>query len=188
MDQSYFRNKEHLLPEAEPLAPLHPAVRKLLKVVLPLVVAGSLWLLYSGRLDAWVYDKDYMWLVAALILAGIPALIYHSVKLWLPAERYAALAVILCCASVLINGPVYGFWLGRHEEALFRRHGVVTDAIVTEAFYSKGRRIYYGFDAAGQYYESYNMPDPGDHREGDTIRIIYNSRIPSMNRPVAESE
>lgn len=160
------------------------------KLISPILAIYMYYLLYSGAIDALTYDKVGVWGVALIILLGIPCALYLTIRLWLKFDSRRLLALVFASLSILINGPFYAHWLGRHESEVYRNSGQQTKAIVTKSFfdYKQGNRMYYEFIVDGIHYESFNVVNDNGHVVGDTIEIIYNKTNPKMNQALETTE
>lgn len=189
MDYSYFKKNEHYNnDEYKPFLVNNPKFKWLMKIALPILLIYILFLLYSGNMDFWIYDKVLIWIPFLIILIIIPLILFFSLAVWINSENKKNYLFIFSALSVIIHGPFFGFWIGEHEIEIYRKYGVKTTAVVTQSFYSKGERMYYEFKAKDMTYESFNVTNKGKHIIGDSIEIIYNKNNPEMNEAVEQLE
>lgn len=158
---------------------------RIFSIVTTLTILFALfYLLYSGSLDFLTYDKyGGIWVTAVILLVGIPVAFSFTFKAIFKSNSMKSVGSLIGVLSILINGPYYGYWSGKHEETCYGKHGVKTIGTVTNAFYDydDGHRMYYEFDVNGIIYTSFNVSNPLQHISGDTIHIIYNAKNPEMN-------
>jgi hypothetical protein len=167
-NENSFRNKERM--------------NWLFKLIAPTLLVSIVYSLYTGLLDIWLYDKVLSWLAAFILLFGIPATIYWSIRLWVKSDARRLLAIVFSAISIFIFAILFGFWSDRHEEEIYRKNGIKTKAVVTETFHDgDGKRMYYEFIANGIRYVSFNVSNKNGHLVGDTLEVICNKNNPKMN-------
>lgn len=186
MDYSYFNEEQFNETKTESLPKKNSTFIWFLKIITPTLLAYLYYSLYSGTFDHLIYDTELVFIATFIILFVIPALTYYTFKLWVKSENGLIFGIILTCLSVLIGGPFFGYWSGKHEQELYKKSGVVTNAIVTEYFYNHGDRMYYQFYVNDDIYTSFNVSNVGGYLAGDTIKIIYNKENPGMNASLDE--
>lgn len=168
----------------EPIFKASGNSKTVLKIVAPLVCAFLFYFLYSSQFVTILYDKSLVFIPFLVVFILIPKMIIVTANVWIRSENIKAVVKFLGFISVLINGPFFGYWSGVAEERALSTSGVKTKAIVTRAWQSKGKRMYYDFYVNGKLYTSYNVSNPKNYKEGDSIIIIYNKNIPEMNEPL----
>lgn len=142
--------------------------------------------LYSGRFNHLFYSDAGTIVVVALVLLVIPATItffFREVFAKNDGLKFAGWAIGML--SIITNGPFFGYWCGKQEEAIYKKQGVHTWGTVMDVFHG-GDRMYYQFSANGTYYTSANVHNPSGYAEGDSIEIVYNPKCPEMNTAVDE--
>ncbi len=90
---------------------------------------------------------------------------------------------IIVALSVLIIGPLFGFYSGQKTDVNLRKYGIETKGIVYEKWYkytqSSGWLLRCNFQADGKTYSTFSATDQHNkYKVGDTLTILYNSQFP----------
>lgn len=158
-------------------------------------LTGSMWaailvlifyLFMSGGFDILIYNRLGVFVIALLVLVGIPLLFIKVFTSFFSKNTGLVAGMVTAVASIVFIALYFTFFSDKHEAEAYRKYGVKTKGVVTDAFYNKGFCMRYKFWVNNKEYESFNVSNPLHHKIGDTIDIIYNSKRPGMNEAVEE--
>jgi hypothetical protein len=168
---------------------MKPAIHFLKALGLAVLLFLQFYFLYSGKSNVLLYDETGVWLGLLIIMLTIPAtIIAFSNVAFAQLENLKSGGLIMGVLSIIINGPFFGYWSGRHEAACYAKYGIKTWGTVSEAFYNSSSRMYYEFSVNDARYTSFNVRNPLRHATGDSVAVIYNSRCPTMNSAIENCE
>ena len=150
------------------------------------VLSYFFYFLYSGSYDDYVYDEVLGCIPAFIVLIGIPVTISVGSYLVFYESNTPMIIGVWVGIIFVIQAPIYGYYLGIHEKQLYKKYGVKTRGVVIQSWYSRGNRISYHFWVDGKFYVSSSTHTSNYYPSGDTVDILYNSKMPKMNMIVEQ--
>ena len=90
---------------------------------------------------------------------------------------------IIVALSVLVIGPLFGFYSGKKNEMNLKKYGVETKGVVYKKWYkyrqSSGWLLKCKFQVDGKTYSTFSETDQHNkYKVGDTLTILYNYKFP----------
>ena len=151
-------------------------------------IVGLILILFFGLGDDIMYAKKGIirWIPFLIIFLLIPFMISISLKDF----NYEKIKQIgISIGSVLIIGPLFGFWSGYLSNKQLEVNGLITFGIVSEKFKSGNRSgnpgvwlVKCDFNVQNENFKTFSKEDIDNQYEiGDTLTIKYSDRNPENN-------
>jgi hypothetical protein len=147
-----------------------------MKLFLLILYIGLLCFIFFGLPDSVVYSQDNKSLAAVILVFVVqPVLLYALLRASKVKRVYLYL---LCPLSVLILGPLLGYYYGYEENKDFQERGKTTSGIIYKKWYNSGKNkqwlIRCHYVVNGQTYSTFSETDAENkYKVGDTLTVIY---------------
>ena len=161
--------------------------KKAIRYVLMLV--GLILVIFLGLPDIILYSKTgpLRWLPFVIIFFGIPFLLFKILSAF---KLRIEIVLTFSLGSVLLIGPLFGFWTGHLSEKDLDENGQVIPGVVSEKWYALKHRSTEGewlykarFKVENVFHSTYTEVDEDNSKKfGDTVLVKYSKRNPENNR------
>ena len=157
------------------------------KILLYISAFIVLLILFAGLGDQILYAKSELkrWIPFLLIVLILPIILSKLLQLY-QIRGQANLAYSI--GSILIVGPLFGFWLGHLSETELHKNGVETTGVITEKWNSKPKTksgewlLKCAFVVDGNQYKTFTKEDKKNlYQVGDSLTILYSPKYPDNN-------
>ena len=149
------------------------------------VLVYFFYFLYSGRYDEYVYDEVLGCIPAFIVLIGIPVTISVGSYLVFYESNTPMIIGVWVGIIFVIQAPIYAYYVDIRKTELYKKYGVKTRCVVIQSWYSRGNVISYQFWVNGKIFLG-GAQTSNYYPLEDTIDILYNSKMPKMNRIVEQ--